>query len=367
MNAVKLGSIALLVMFGMIVISAEAQAVSDDDDVLVGNDDPYSSTSDDGYSDDSGVSVQNANARNLRIGVMEVRSTFEAENAVSDLTRGRIFEYLQMTSEEINAAQRTVIPHNNVMKYLGPAEKSMYNKCWIDASCLAKALKASDLDLVVVSKLRMTAIGPKPEMQAGMNTDSPLPRQQAEYSLFIRLVDLRRSRVMAESLQTEYDSSKLPNLGQQGYRRMLVNAGLITDRPIGMVVPISTPDDADAIYKAPAPAKTRNLGLKVGAWTTLSLAAVSGALGLTFGVLSNKARDDAKKALTIQDLKDKDDQRETYMITSNVMYGLGGAFLVSSIVLFVLDIQDKGPETFGSGGGISVTPDGFFVQAQTRF
>ncbi|RJO66466.1 MAG: hypothetical protein C4523_12330 [Myxococcales bacterium] len=309
----------------------------------------------------------------LRVGLLDIRPTFEAENLVSMAERQQATLGLLQITQEINVQKSLAIPQESIMKTLGLAEKAAFQKCWVDPACLTLALKPANLDIVVATKLRVVEINPTELTDNEGNplelgpADSQGGKKQifADYSLFIRLIDLKNHRILREILLNHTDYAQLIDQTRTKYRAALKEMGLIVDRPEGMAKPDSGPDDVDALYKAPVSTHDPKLGLKIGAYTTLGMAVLTGAAGIAFGVLSDKAKDDAGNAVTIASLEDSDSKRRTYMITSNVMYGLAGAFAVTSIVLFVLGYQNS--DQFASTGGVMVTPDGAMFNAQLTF
>lgn len=362
--------------------SALAQTQSDDDDHPVGATSPGAGQA------TTGREVSNV----LRIGVLGVRPTFEAERRVPQAERERMNKALFATTEEINFAERLVIPTESVLKYLGPREQSEYMKCWLNPSCLQQTLAPANLDLVAVGNLRLAEI----DRSKVLTDDTPLdgtgsffdkPQQEelffAEYTLFIRIIDIRRGRILRELLVTHTDVSRLPEMGRSAYREALVQLGFITDRPVHALV--TGDDDQDDDFTAVQtiddivrPEPVRNRGMKIAAWTTFGLGLAAEALGLTFGVMSSNAQRDAENATSPAGMRSADSDRRTYMITANVMYGTGGALLITSAVLFALgysnnDVVGSGgdapePQPALTGGGLGVLPEGgLFFQAQGRF
>jgi hypothetical protein len=371
-------SVCLLLVLGM-TSAATAQMRSDDDDYTA----PASDDDDDGrmYGTSPSSSQNAVDSSMLHIGVLSVRPTFEAKQQVPKAVRDRIDQLIFSTTEEINFAERQIVPFDSIMKQLGPREQKQYMTCWLNPMCLSKTLEPAKIDITIASKLRMVQVQGEP---AGDPSTSIFENQQvekpilAEYSLFIRIIDTKRGRILREVLVTHTDIGRIPEMGQKAYREALMQLGFIVDRPIGAAT-VSDADDADtmAIEEAIKPEPVQNKGMKIAAWTTLGLGLTCEVLGLTFGVLSKQKQNDAESATTLTGLRSANDDRNTYMITANTMYAVGGGLLISSVVLFVLgyssdDVVGSGGGDSGSpeltGGGLSLGPEGgVFFQAQGRF
>lgn len=315
--------------------------------------------------------------RELRVGLLEMRPNFEAERAIPESVRLKMAADFQAALGDINARPKIVIPTASIMKMLGPREKAQYDTCWVDAACLGKALESAGLDIALVGKLRMKelegSVATAPALDSfGHKVENHV---SGEFSLFMRLVDLKQGRTMREFVVTHTDYTRLGELGVAELHKNLVSAGLLVADPREAaanlaVAPVAAKekDDLDVTtLKALAePPRQRPKLYKAFGFTTLALGLVAEGLGGTFGYLSKKKQDDEKKVAVASDFKSLRDDRKKYMILANSMYGTGGAFLISSVVLLTLGYLDQG-QPDGAGGGVFITRDGVMVGAHTRF
>lgn len=317
----------------------------------------------------------------MRVGILKVKPTFEAKQYIPQQLLDKINRYLVTTTNEINASPKIIVPFGKIMSSLSTRNKILYDKCWIDHDCLSIALKPANLDLIVASKIRLVEIA-KPGEIADF-TDSAVVKTKkdiaAEYTLFIRVIDTKNQKVLKEILVNHTDKNRLPELGVQAYRNSLIELSLIVDDPSMLVSKTKNYGgfDASKIITEENPVYDKNKGLKIAAFTTLGVGIVTEAVALGLGFVSNKMQNDAQNSSSVEQIKSKSDDSKTYALTSNILYGVGGGFIVSSIVLFALGYSEK---DYGSGdgefdieeplmptGGLSITNDGFYIQAQTRF
>ena len=386
----------LLAMLSWPGIPGSALAQSDDD---YGSDDSYGRPA-----------ARTVNRDTMRIGVLDIRSTFDAERHVNKTVRSQLFQALIETTEQINAVNRVVIPNDSLMKLLDPRQKLSFRKCWINRICLAKVLKPNNLDIIVASKLRMKKISEgtivdsegksihvdlEKEVDTGVLGGSERkPDVFAEYSLFVVVFDTQRGRKFAEVFVQDTDTRRLRDKVRKEMYDQLKRVGLIREQEAA-AAGIAVADDEDAIGPeepvaddAPAPVApvtttpsdedgpiqyddTTKTGrdLKIAAWTTFGAGILAEGLGVTFTLLSKQAHDKAMKtAATSKELQNLRDDQDTYGLSANILYGVGGGLLATSLVLFILDWTDvlEGGSG-GSGGGVAVTPDGVYVNYQLRF
>ena len=364
--------VLLFILTAFLVFPSLGNASDDEDGAAQSKNRPVSDDSDSGLSQSANdQSSEPIDQTEIRVGVMEVRPNFDAERFVPVSVRNKIYEYLIKTSEEINARSRVVLPHNTVMKYLSKKRKNYYMKCWLNSRCLAKALKPAKLDIVIASKIRMKEIDPSFFGGSKDFRSGSLKTQEeqlfAQYTLFIKMIDIQKKQTLKKIFVENTDLNRMPDMAQESTRQALAELGLIVEQPKEMVM--VTPDDEPetAPVPKPLPEPVRNLGLKIGAWTTLGASVLAGGAGLTFGYLAKDAHDKADNAGSPGEIKDLNEKVDTYKITANVMYGLGGALLATSLTLFIIDWTDSDDSASGAGGGIAVTPDGAFVQFRTEF
>lgn len=381
-----------MIMFFMMILpvifysaTAMAQVVSDDDEVV------------EVVETEVDTDEATPEKRLLRLGVLNVRATYDAERFVSESVRRSISQKILGEMEKVNTPS-VVVPHSSLMKLMGPRERVKYDTCWIDRECLAIALKPANLDVIVASKLRVKEIdtthfvddkGRKIELdltgeKSGFFEADKMDKGEtpfAEYTLFIRILDIRGQRIMREVLVSHTDYSRLPELGERELHQALLALGFISDMPSDMGPDYRSDDGGDKpvpviVQPEISADPTRKLGVKIAAWTTFGTGLLAGGLGLLFGQLSNSAQSDAEWATTPKEFEDSDAKRETYMITANAMYGTGGGLLLTSLILFAVGYyEDDDSGIAGSAGdappvpltGVMVTPDGFFVNTQTRF
>ncbi len=350
-------------------------AQSDDDDTVPMSSDDADTvqTGNDAQRGPTREKAEQLDQKVFRIGVLEMRPTFEVEQKIEASKRELLTRAVTEETKEINAFNNTVIPHEEIVKTMGPRELVLYNRCWLDPGCLQVALKPASLDILIAGKVRMSAVDPSTLTEGGMapsmgtNPIGAAPKEQmfAEFTLFVRIIDLPNRRVLKEILVTQTSMERLAEVGQQEYHKSLIELGLITEVPVLMTSP-SNSDDMALLYEdLPQPQLERNPGVGIAAWTTLATGVVAEGLGLVFGYLSNKEQSNADKAASIPELKDYNDKSRTYMITSNAMYGTGGALLLTSVILFIVDWQNA--KNIGAGGGIGITDDGVLLKADVEF
>jgi len=365
-----------VVVLAMLAISspAMAQMISDDDDSYI----PESGTEtvQDGQPDQFA-----ADAEVLKFGVLRVKPTYEAKEHLGQGVLDKVYSYLLKATDEVNVGKKEVLAHEKVMKSVSSRGKILFEKCWIDQDCLSIALKPVNLDMVIASKISLVKIGNLGK-QSSFADEAVVQEKvdiSADYTLFIRIIDTKNQKVLKEILVNHTDPRRLPELGLQEYRKALVELSLIVDDPSLFTEKDGNfrdgLDATDIIGNAPAPMKNKEL--KIAAFTTLGLGIVAEGLGLTMGLLSNKAQKDAENAATIGSVRSNNKDSKNYALAANILYGAGGGLLISSVVLFVLGYSDDG---YGSGGGefdidepiqpkgsVTVTPDGFYLQARARF
>ena len=337
----------------------------------------------------------------VRIGIMEVRPTIEAERSTSQSFREKLTGFFLQKAEEINAFPRTVMPNESVMKLLGPKERILYNKCWVDPTCLSMALAPANLDLVLVSKLRFVEVDPsaiikdsmkdqmtkeeltRAQVDVKLNDEKGNKKEIGEYSLFVRMIDLKKRRIVKEILVTQTDYTRLAEEGMQRLHEALVAVGMITDKPMAMTEkPRPADDSGSLILNSPVPKEIDmdQRGERAGAYTLLAFAAVSGALGIGFGALSNNAYEDANNVAPgdgfAKKIKDKNAEGKKWMIASNTLYGAAGLFAIGSAILFYFGyrelptsnpVPDGGTSVPAPTAGVSFSPDHVFFQACAQF
>lgn len=91
---------------------------------------------------------------------------------------------------------------------------------------------------------------------------------------------------------------------------------------------------------------------------------VSGALGLTFGVMSRRIADEMSYDPSAQHQfdPDRDRQGKNYALAANVLFGVAGAAALTSAVLFFFVEDDA-----DSASGVTIVPAGLGIGARYRF
>lgn len=311
----------------------------------------------------------------LRIGLLEMRPNFEAERAVPETVRAKLAGDLQQTMNEINTRPKVLIPNLSVMKNLGPRERALYDTCWVDPDCLASALTAANLDTVLVGKLRFKAqdaaavVAPNPTSIFG-NTGKE--RALGEYTLLVRLIDLRQKRILREFVVNHTDYTRLSELAQTELRKQLVALGLLSSGESAPLAASSAESlntplnlDTEVLKTLARPTNSRARILKATGWTTLTLGVIGTGMGGIFGLLAKKKETDLKNNSNPGSFHNLRKQCKTYTTTANALYGTGGGLLLTSIVLLSVGYTDHGDA--GSAGGVFASGDGVFFSAQTRF
>lgn len=111
-------------------------------------------------------------------------------------------------------------------------------------------------------------------------------------------------------------------------------------------------------------------GKRIWTWVTLGVGGAVLAGGLTLGLLAYDAAGDANSKLSSNDLDGYDKNKKTAKVlglSADVMYGIGGAFVVTGVVLFFLEAGKEKPSKsvgavvpFFSPEGAGISWAGFF-------
>ena len=106
--------------------------------------------------------------------------------------------------------------------------------------------------------------------------------------------------------------------------------------------PVNTNDKAISIngIKQPAPTKKTK---KVWTWVAAGVGVAAMAGAGTCGILAGQAKDDFDQTTWADEAAKYKDQAETRALAANVMYGIGGAALITAVVLFFVE-ADSSPE-----------------------
>ncbi len=109
------------------------------------------------------------------------------------------------------------------------------------------------------------------------------------------------------------------------------------------------------LTKKPGPAKGTDKALsikqtapvkktkRIWTWVAAGVGAAAMASAGTCGILAGQAEDDFKQAAWADEAAEYKDQAETRALAANVMYGIGGAALLTAVVLFFVE-PDSSPE-----------------------
>ena len=117
--------------------------------------------------------------------------------------------------------------------------------------------------------------------------------------------------------------------------------------------------------------KVTTKGKRLWTWVTLGVGGAALVGGLAMGLVANDAVDTANKKLKAGDLAAYDTNKKNaknYAIGADVMYAVGGALVVTGIVLFFL--EGRGAEKPSDKKAIivpSITPNGVGLTAAGRF
>ncbi len=355
--------VAAVLVLSMFLLPGFASAM--DDDPIPELEQKPQQTSDDDVDDDSQAvteeKVVEEGERPIRIGLFMVRQTVEAEKRSSARIVPMIDEQLREAIGYINAKPYELILHEDLLRDFNRRDRYIYNKCWVETGCTSKLLKKQNIDIAVVGKMRARAL------EAGQD----LGRNYLEFSLLVRIIDIKRERVMKEFLVVESQDRALAGSAYKKTYSALEKLGLIIERRQDDAAAVATGADAqeEIVFVPPPVVERRDMGMTIAKYTTLSTGIVAAGLGGLFLGLASNASDDQKNARDAGALNDAKDKQDTYMITSYVMFGVGGGLLISSIVLFVLDAEEA---ESGSGGDdwsgyIAPTPGGAYANLKFRF
>ena len=140
-------------------------------------------------------------------------------------------------------------------------------------------------------------------------------------------------------------------------------------------VKTSLPPEKPKLTKKPDPAKGTDKALNVKqtapikktnrtwTWVAAGVGAAAMVSAGTCGILAGQAEDDFKQATWADEAAEYKDQAETRALAANVMYGIGGAALLTAVVLFFVE-PDSSPEAQTQ---LSMTPVPGGMGASWRF
>ncbi len=277
----------------------------------------------------------------LRIVMLEIRQVVTAKKLANKNQLVTIYQKMEEELYKINTRDKTVLPHKSSIRILSPIERMNLQRCWVDGNCLLSIFKNKGIDLIVASKL------------SADKESHPL--------LLVRILDLKTKRTMREFLVTAANADKLADLSQQRLHETLIDLELIEEKDDSMENMASTFDsgpisaiDELSTSEAPPPSEhEKPIGLAIAKWTTLGLGVAALATGTGFAAMAASAEDNAKKANTVPKLNKYNDDASQNALVGNICFGLGGALLLSSVVLFVLDVDS---DSWGDGWQVGMAP-----------
>ena len=347
---------AVVLISGLFINGAWAQARSDDDDAPIG-----------AHGDTSALRTTAGNE--LAVALLPIRITTIDEKKIPPKFLEKMNVDISDVLSKINIRKNTVVvPFGKIKKRLEPKQLQILVGCWLKESCLVKVFEnyTPALDYAVASKL--------------MFEKDSVP------SLTVKLIDLRKKKSVDEMVISDLNFDSLRTAGATKLHDRLVSVGLIIEKNKDAVVvgaggfagaagksPRETPTSDDesgpgpaaaaapsrepAIEKSKIKEETRVHPYVVGKWTTFGTGLGVLGLGLGFSLQAYQNEQNASKAVLTSQVKDQNNKAQQRAMIANVSFGVGGALLVTSAVLFMLDGNRK-----GSGGGLTFgaapTPDG---------
>jgi len=124
--------------------------------------------------------------------------------------------------------------------------------------------------------------------------------------------------------------------------------------------PVPLPPGGGIVKPAPRPRK------RVWTWVAVGIGGAAIVGGGTCAYLASKAKSDFDKELYADKAADLKDQVDTYSLTTNILFGVGAAALVTGLVLFFTEDSSTDEDSrVGSGPSLTITPAG--VEATFRF
>jgi len=294
----------------------------------------------------------------LKIALFNVRQTVEAEKRTSRDMVPLINKQLKEALSAINVKPTQIVEHESLMSGLNRRQLYMYERCWIDQSCLSGLIDGGNYDLMVVGKLSAKLV----------ELDASLGASFVELSLLVRLVEMKNMRILKEFLIVESDETRLLEKSYQRLYSELKRLGYIIDKN-KPVEDSNTGRTDDIVFITPPVVEERTNAMQIAKWTTFGTGLFCAGLGGVFTGLAAKASEDQKNASSLYGLESNRYKRDNYILASYILYGVGGGLFISSVVLFVLDSQNAGSGGSDIWDGASVTPTegGAFVSTGFSF
>ncbi len=284
-------------------------------------------------------------AKTQRIGVLRTQLDESAMKKVNPGLLDQVERVLKKAMSMINTRDVEVLSPDEVESNLAPKYKRQLAGCGTNKDCMISALQPASLDLFLASSLTYLDGDYKLSVQ-WVNTQSR--KEQSHYDVLVT------------------NPTTLPKKAGILTVRALIGYGMYVRVQEGEAV-ATTADDAES---KPDPLEEErqlrrhdtgesSMAMTVSKWTTLGVGIASLAAGAALNVMAFQAESDAKNGATPEAVANGNDDSKLYGITAYSLYGLGGALLVTSTVLFILDANRTGTSNvMMSSAGVGIMPDG---------
>ncbi|NUN14732.1 MAG: hypothetical protein HUU55_13965 [Myxococcales bacterium] len=123
-------------------------------------------------------------------------------------------------------------------------------------------------------------------------------------------------------------------------------------------------DPAVTVSVTPESKETTVRPMAIAGWVLTGVGFAAAATGVVFGVLAQDTHDDFKAADSLDDKLDLSDTGEMQALTGDIMMGVGGAALVTGIVLLIVDAT-SGPSGDTASTGSSYRVGTTMIRGET--